>query len=161
MNPLSKGSSETIPTMLDCAPPLSLKQKPIFMFPYEHFDSLDAEKTDAKYLSIGLAQWRNDENPNPLSIKVWRYAADKKKWSRLSEELPPHRIVDMCIFLIKTLYMREEPPILFPAGTFENQQEDFAVKKLQNIPEGAEIELNIVKERLNKLREIINQANLD
>jgi hypothetical protein len=42
-----------------------------------------------------------------FSAKVWRYTGEK--WSRQSEELPLHRIIDLAILICRTkLYFREE-----------------------------------------------------
>jgi len=62
------------------------------MVPYERFDGSYAGNTDAKYLSLGLAQWRGPADPDAVSAKVWRYV--EGKWSRMSEELPLHRVID-------------------------------------------------------------------
>ncbi|HPL90375.1 MAG TPA: DUF6530 family protein [Caldisericia bacterium] len=86
--------------------PTNLKHKPVIVAEdYENIDGRTAYKTDAKCLSAGLAQW-NDRGKVDISAKVWRYTGDK--WSRQSEELPLHRVLDLAIFICRTLaYFRD------------------------------------------------------
>lgn len=86
--------------------PASLKHKPVIVSEnYENIDGRYAFKTDAKGLSLGLAQW-NDRGKVDISAKVWRYTGEK--WSRQSEELPLHRVIDLAILIARTKqYFRE------------------------------------------------------
>ena len=75
-----KSTRETEETLLNFPPPTWLKHQPIFILPYASFDGPYAEDPrDVKYLSIGFAQWRNEDDPDALSAKVWRYSGEK--WS--------------------------------------------------------------------------------
>lgn len=159
MIPVSKGTSETIPTLLNFPPPLYLKHKPIFMLPYEHFDGRYVDSTDAKYISVGLAQWRNDDDPNPISAKVWRFPDGK--WSRMNEELPIHRVIDLCIFLTVTLFGEEKANVTFPAGTFENQNEPVELNMLADIPHEFESEREQIRERLNVLCKVLRDVGIN
>lgn len=67
---------------------------------YENIDGRKAYNTDAKGLSLGLAQW-NDRGKLDISAKVWRYTGEK--WSRQSEELPMHRVLDLAITYLQKL----------------------------------------------------------
>ncbi|MBI5848877.1 MAG: hypothetical protein HZB31_13200 [Nitrospirae bacterium] len=79
--------------------PVSLKHKPVIVSEnYENIDGRYAYSTDAKGLSLGLAQW-NDRGKVDISAKVWRYTGEK--WSRQSEELPLHRVLDLAIFVCR------------------------------------------------------------
>lgn len=79
--------------------PTNLKHKPVIVSEnYENVDGRYAYKTDAKGLSLGLAQW-NDRGKVDISAKVWRYTGEK--WSRQSEELPLHRVLDLAIFVCR------------------------------------------------------------
>lgn len=79
--------------------PTTLKHKPVITVEnYENIDGRQAYESDAKGLSLGLAQW-NDRGKVDVSAKVWRYTGEK--WSRQSEELPMHRVIDMAILLCK------------------------------------------------------------
>lgn len=73
--------------------PTHLKHKPILEVPnYDKIDGPYTDDTDAMGLSIGIAQW-NTAGWTELSAKVWRNPGDK--WSRQSEELPLHRVIDL------------------------------------------------------------------
>lgn len=87
--------------------PTNLKHKPVIVAEdYEHIDGRSAYHSDAKGLSLGLAQW-NDRGKVDISAKVWRYTGEK--WSRQSEELPLHRVIDLAILACRArLYFREE-----------------------------------------------------
>lgn len=79
--------------------PTTLKHKPVIVAEnYENIDGRQAYDSDAKGLSLGLAQW-NDRGKVDISAKVWRYTGEK--WSRQSEELPMHRVIDMAILVCK------------------------------------------------------------
>jgi hypothetical protein len=86
--------------------PTTLKHKPVIVSEnYENIDGRYAYNTDAKGLSLGLAQW-NDRGKVEISAKVWRYTGEK--WSRQSEELPLHRVIDLAILVCRTkLHFRE------------------------------------------------------
>jgi hypothetical protein len=87
--------------------PTSLKHKPVIVSEnYENVDGRYAYNTDAKGLSLGLAQW-NDRGKVDISAKVWRYTGEK--WSRQSEELPLHRVLDLAVLVCRAkLYFQEE-----------------------------------------------------
>lgn len=80
--------------------PTTLKHKPVIISDnYENVDGRYAYDSDAKGLSLGLAQW-NDRGKVDISAKVWRYTGEK--WSRQSEELPLHRVLDLAILVCRT-----------------------------------------------------------
>jgi len=81
--------------------PTGLKHKPVIVCEnYENVDGRYAYNSDAKGLSLGLAQW-NDRGKVDISAKVWRYTGEK--WSRQSEELPLHRVLDLAILICRAL----------------------------------------------------------
>lgn len=86
--------------------PTNLKHKPVIVSEnYENVDGRYAYKSEAKGLSLGLAQW-NDRGKVDISAKVWRHTGDK--WSRQSEELPLHRVLDLAILICRAeQYFRE------------------------------------------------------
>ena len=86
--------------------PTTLKHKPVIVSEnYENVDGRTAYDSEAKGLSLGLAQW-NDRGKLDISAKVWRYTGEK--WSRQSEELPLHRVLDLAILISRTqLHFRE------------------------------------------------------
>lgn len=87
--------------------PTTLKHKPVIVSEnYENVDGRYAYNTDAKGLSLGLAQW-NDRGRVDISAKVWRHTGEK--WSRQSEELPLHRVLDLAILVCRAkLFFQEE-----------------------------------------------------
>ena len=77
--------------------PTTLKHKPVIVAEdYANIDGRNARQTDAQGLSLGLAQW-NDRGRVDISAKVWRYTGEK--WSRQSEELPLHRVIDLALLI--------------------------------------------------------------
>jgi len=101
--------------------PTSLKHKPVIVCEnYENIDGRNSYDSEAKGLSLGLAQW-NDRGKVDISAKVWRHTGNK--WSRQSEELPLHRVLDLAILVARTskhfreayryekLYDQEDPQL--------------------------------------------------
>lgn len=81
--------------------PTTLKHKPVIVAEnYENVDGRSAYNSEAKGLSLGLAQW-NDRGKVDISAKVWRHTGEK--WSRQSEELPLHRVLDLAILVCRSL----------------------------------------------------------
>jgi len=90
--------------------PTTLKHKPVIIVEnYGNVDGRQAYSSEAKGLSLGLAQW-NDRGKVEISAKVWRYTGEK--WSRQSEELPLHRVLDLAILVCKG-----KQPKKIPAST--------------------------------------------
>ncbi len=82
--------------------PSDLKHKPVIVS--EDYNLVDGRyagdpKSDAKGLSLGLAQW-NDRGKVEISAKVWRHTGEK--WSRQSEEMPLHRVLDLAILIVRS-----------------------------------------------------------
>jgi hypothetical protein len=85
--------------------PTTLKHKPVIVA--ENYELIDGrmQNSDAKGLSLGLAQW-NDRGKVDISAKIWRYTGEK--WSRQSEEMPLHRVIDLAILVCRSkLHFRE------------------------------------------------------
>jgi hypothetical protein len=86
--------------------PTTLKHKPVIVSEnYENVDGRYAYASDTKGLSLGLAQW-NDRGRVDISAKVWRYTGEK--WSRQSEELPLHRVLDLAILTVRAKHYFQE-----------------------------------------------------
>jgi len=86
--------------------PTELKHKPVIVS--EDYDKVDgrlAYKTDAKGLSLGLAQW-NERGKLDISAKIWRHTGEK--WSRQSEEMPLHRALDLAILICRSKLIFKE-----------------------------------------------------
>ncbi|UOO36824.1 hypothetical protein IZU99_05930 [Oscillospiraceae bacterium CM] len=99
--------------------PTTLKHKPVIVSAdYDRIDGRYAGNSDAKGLSVGLAQW-NDRGKVDVSAKIWRYTGEK--WSRQSEEMPLHRVLDLAMLICKTkAYLQESyrfPKLYDPENT--------------------------------------------
>lgn len=86
--------------------PMNLKHKPVIeVADYESIDSPSGYEP-AQGLTLGLAQW-NDRGKVDVSAKIWRHTGEK--WSRQSEEMPLHRVIDLAILIARAKqYMMEE-----------------------------------------------------
>ena len=94
--------------------PTTLKHKPVVVSEdYGAVDGRYARNTDAQGLSLGLAQW-NDRGRVDISAKVWRHTGEK--WSRQSEEMPLHRVLDLAILVCRTKLFFQEESYRFPKG---------------------------------------------
>lgn len=94
--------------------PHNLKHKPIICVDgYNRIDGpYDPDETDVQSIDIGMAQW----DPRDVSAKVWRYVGEK--WSRQSEELPLHRVLDLAILIADAV---EQAPDVKDTGSFSGQ----------------------------------------
>ncbi len=99
--------------------PTTLKHKPVIVV--KDYNEIDGRinNSDAKGLSLGLAQW-NDRGKVDVSAKIWRHTG--KKWSRQSEEMPLHRVIDLAILICRSIqYIRNA--YRYPKLYDENQPE--------------------------------------
>jgi len=126
--------------------PTHLKHKPILEVPsYDDIDGPYAENSDAKGLSIGIAQW-NTAGWTELSAKVWRKPADK--WSHQSEELPLHRVIDLAsLICIAMDYCRNDNNL--------RSLDDFPVNRSTDDPE-LKHHINLMSKELNKSERYLN-----
>jgi hypothetical protein len=115
--------------------PTHLKHKPVVCAEgYDRIDGKYAANTDAQGLSLGLAQW-NDRGNVDISAKIWRHSGEK--WSRQSEEMPMHRVLDLAIMICKAYaYFKEAYRI---PGLFDPAKPTISAIELQ----GAKSVLNI------------------
>ncbi len=155
--------------------PTSLKHKPVIVSEdYERIDGKFAYQSDAKGISLGLAQW-NDRGKVDISAKVWRFTGEK--WSRQSEELPLHRVIDLAIMICRSkayfaeayrqpaLYDSENPTIdriglqgdaMTVAVCANNPMIDEDIKLFQQaLSEGDEL----LSERLRVLSRLLKELN--
>ena len=115
--------------------PTNLKHKPVICAEeYARIDGKYAAHTDAQGLSLGLAQW-NDRGNVDISAKIWRHSGEK--WSRQSEEMPMHRVLDLAIMICKTYaYFKEAYRV---PGLFNQDNPEIGAIELQ----GAKSALNV------------------
>lgn len=137
--------------------PHNLEHKPVYAMPYSQFDGMYANDTDCQYLSIGMAQWDNTN----VSLKTMRHTEDK--WSRQSEELPLHRVIDSTIFLSKILFDNYNKTIEIERNTFQNQnsgiqviQEQVNSSKLDEYENFLEENKDLLNDRFNSLYNILD-----
>jgi hypothetical protein len=138
--------------------PRHLEHKPVYAIPYTQFDGHFANQTDCQYLSIGISQWDEED----ISLKTMRHTGDK--WSRQSEELPLHRIIDSTILIAKVLLDCENDRFEIERNTFKNQLSGIEIKKefVENTTINNDFDnalnrqSNELKERLNSLYNILS-----
>jgi hypothetical protein len=157
--------------------PTILKHKPVIISDnYENIDGKSAFHSDAKGLTLGLAQW-NDRGKLDISAKVWRYTGEK--WSRQSEELPLHRVLDLAILIVrstqffqetaqsKNLYNKRKPQIdsiglqgesMNIAVCTDNELIDEDIQLFRQTLAGEEA---IVDERLRTLAKLLSEMGYD
>ena len=129
--------------------PTHLSHKPIISVEnYEKIDGKFANNTDAKVISIGLAQWENRDND--ISAKVFRYP--NENWSRQSEELPLHRVLDLSVLTIFS-FMRSKEVVKSPTYFNPKVIDSENLEKIQVYFEKNKTDLI---ERINELERIIH-----
>lgn len=124
--------------------PKHLKHKPILeVADYDSMDGHRANATDAKCLSLGVAQW-NGGLGTELSAKVWRQVDDR--WSRQSEELPLNRVLDLATLVCKSK--------LYSDGKSLVSKGDFVVSKTER----SELHDKILKIEFDKNKEHLDKS---
>lgn len=106
--------------------PVHLSHKPVLeVSNYDQIDGPYANSTDAMGISIGIAQW-NGAGQSEISAKVWRHTGEK--WSRQSEELPLHRVLDLAnLICVAMNYCKN--------GMHLTSSDDFPVSRSTDNPE--------------------------
>jgi hypothetical protein len=138
--------------------PLHLEHQPIFALPYFALDGNSAKRTDTHYISVGFAQWDNSD----VSIKTMRHTGSK--WSRQSEELPLHRVIDMTLFLAKAVFDEHAGQTLLKRGTMYQQTTADLIVDMEQLGQNAvsqyrsaiNKEQPLLKDRLNSLLNVLN-----
>ncbi|MDR6552673.1 DUF6530 family protein [Paenibacillus qinlingensis] len=136
--------------------PTTLKHKPVIVAEnYANIDGRYTQNTDTQGLSLGLAQW-NDRGKVDISAKVWRYTGEK--WSRQSEELPLHRVLDLAILVCRTkLHFQEE------AYRYENSYnpENPIIDRIGLQGDAMTVEVCTDNEKINEDIKLFSQALSD
>lgn len=128
--------------------PTHLKHKPIIVVnDYEKIDSIYANNSDVRALSIGEAQYDNKQ----ISLKVWRHTG--KKWSRQNEEIPIHRNIDLTILLIGSLLT----DISSKYPTTSLREEIINETKVIDIQNYFKQNENSLKPRLEELKSVLDK----
>lgn len=127
--------------------PTNLKHKPLVSISdYDSNDGIYAGNTDAMAISIGYAQYSDDKET--LSGKVWRKGQDK--WSRMSEELPIHRFIDLTILFLSVL--AEDDKIRCNLG--KSKVHDNGEQVIRNLSSSSELS-EVLKGRISMLKELL------
>lgn len=128
--------------------PTHLKHKPIIAVnDYEKIDSIYANNSDVRALSIGEAQYDN----NQISLKVWRHTG--KKWSWQNEEIPIHRNIDLSILLLGSLLT--DISSKYPSTSLREEIiNESKVVEIQNYYKSNE---NYLKPRLEELKSVLDK----
>lgn len=103
--------------------PQHLAHKPVYAMPYQFFDGNSKGTSDPRYLSVGLAQY----DDNQVSIKIMRHTGGR--WTRQAEELPLHRAIDMTLFLAHVLTKPEDEDVQLKPGLFSDQNEELTIRR--------------------------------
>ncbi len=130
--------------------PKYLKHKPIISVNnYGKIDGKFSNETDAEALSIGFAQYDKTD----MSVKVWRYDKTNEKWSRQSEELPLHRVLDLSILTIASFIKNTESD--FPISNLMETYDD--IKNAKEIQKYYENNKAKIKPRITELERLIKE----
>ncbi len=145
--------------------PTHLGHKPIFaVLDYDKIDGPYAGDTDTVALSAGLACW--DKLGRDVSVKVWRFPGTR--WSRQSEELPPHRAFDLTILycLVLLCRARKQDSAKIQAGNFEFQisqirdagyDPNILARMLEKLDAYIKENREYIKERLEALSKVLDE----
>ena len=149
--------------------PKHLSHKPLVSVnDYDKVDGMYRNNTDAKALSIGYAQYDNNE----IAMKVWRYV--NGHWSRQSKELPIHRNLDLTILLLHVLFDEAPNPdsFLVKAQTLFSEDQKGGIEEIkkyyqmnksfleggiEEIKKYYQMNKSFLEPRLKELRELLNK----
>jgi hypothetical protein len=131
-----------IPTTLSHTPILTVEN-------YETIDGNNAGDSDAKGLSIGIAQW-NAAGKTELSAKVWRHSGNR--WSRQSEELPLHRVLDLATLICTAIdYAKNKDAVNYKqAAGFDVSPADYENSEIKRLLGVMTTELKVNDDQLFK-----------
>ncbi|MBQ7703893.1 MAG: hypothetical protein IJT73_00465 [Selenomonadaceae bacterium] len=136
--------------------PSYLQHKPIIgVDDYDKVDGIYANNSDAKALSIGYAQY----NRNEISAKIWRHTGEK--WSRQSEELPLHRVIDLAALIVSLYYddpTKNHAPHLEPR--IQPCEEYHYVDYMEELREYLAKNDEVLKPKLRALKDLLNGLNI-
>jgi hypothetical protein len=128
--------------------PKNLSHQPIISVnDYDKIDAFYANHTDVKALSIGKAQYDNDQ----ISLKVWRHTGEK--WSRQSEELPIHRNLDLSILFLAAI--ATDVSAHYPKSNLREKIDK--PTEVQKIKDYYEKNKQFIEPRLKELKQLLNQ----
>lgn len=153
--------------------PTHLKHEPVFGIEgYNNMDGIYARRgSDAPCLSIGVAQW-NQRGSQDISAKVWRNSGDEANdyqdgsWSRMSEELPIHRNIDLTIFICEVMDMLKNGQANRPITIQNNTAEIRKITENEFVEDDVELlklklfesdEGGMIHDRLSQLADVLKR----
>lgn len=113
-----------------------------------NYSQKDGNAGDAKFLSIGYAQW----NYNDISAKVFRYNERNNRWARGSEELPLWRVLDLATLIIETIKGNKSNLNSTTNGT---QEDLYSLKQYINE------NIKLYAPRINELKRLLSSNDLN
>lgn len=129
--------------------PRHLSHQPLVVVEnYELQDGHYAPSSDAKGLSLGIAQW----DPQDISVKVWRYTGNK--WSRQSEELPLHRNLDLSILIVLTFIVSTDTSLI---DKLKNTRTKITHQLNKVILQSGSYKIEVTLERPNEAKKFIEE----
>lgn len=134
--------------------PTHLKHQPIIgVDAYKMLDGFMAGDTDARSISIGIAQW--DKKANEISAKVFRHDDKHNKWSRQSEELPIHRCFDLCSLIVQAIAISKDRELSTETELKPYIVNEGMLKKIKDFYEDKE--KKSLKKKIENLRNLLNE----
>ena len=118
---------------------------------YYMYDGFRAFNTDAAVISVGIAQWDDDEEE--ISAKVFRHNGER--WSRQSEELPLHRCFDLCNLIIQAIGLSENLELSKGIEFRPTYINEDMLKAIKTFYEATDNESLILK--MKNLRNLLNE----
>jgi hypothetical protein len=128
--------------------PTHLNHKPIIALNYQSYT--ENNKNDARFLSIGRAQYDNSSS----SVKLWR--SKNGKWSRQSEEIPIYRVADFTLMLTSTI-----EKVMDKKETPEFSSEIVSQEDITFLEDEIILNKECIVSSLKKLKSILNRIDLD
>jgi len=130
--------------------PIHLEHRPIVAVDrYNEIDGPFAPNSDAQALSLGWAQY----DAADFSAKVFRQV--NGQWSRQSEELPMHRVLDLGILILGSMTQRPAPV----TNLRDELMDSNSIGQLRNYFQSQQV-TEILRPRLEELRRLLSLREL-
>lgn len=136
------GKFDEVPDYLAHKPIVGVKE-------YYRYDGFRAFNTDASAISVGIAQWDEEE----ISAKIFRHNGER--WSRQSEELPLSRCFDLCNLIVQSIGLSWEIELSKGIEFTPTYIDKNMLKSIKAFYESEENESLIAKMR--DLRDLLNE----
>ena len=138
--------------------PTHLAHKPIIgVDDYDKVDGMYAGNSDAKALSIGLAQYDDTH----VSAKIWRH--NGTQWKRNSEEMPLHRVLDLAALIVSLYYPQNAPSPISTSTCHKTHASHLPPRiedDMQDLYNYLSENDDILRPRLKELKDLLKGLNL-